>query len=213
MNKTMKSAIVAAATLMAAISSQAANITVTWDAFQSTGVALAGGGITPVPQGNTIQIGYFTIAPTIGSSSLANFVPWATSTINDGFDGFWSTSSTLDEAATATGVNGGQIYLVVQAPGSQLGIYSSSLSSWKFPTSASVPNFTSIDLQDLVTGAGTAGNALAGSAQIIFGSGVFFNAGDSSSYLKLGVVPEPSTALLVGAGLLGLVGLRRRSSK
>ncbi len=131
--------------------------------------------------------------------------------MNDGFAGYWSDSTTQDEAATATGVNAAQMYVVVTS-GSDLGIFSSSLLNWKFPKSTDFPNSTLIELEDLVTNPGTAGNALAASAQIIFGSGVFYN-GAGESFLKLATVPEPSTAMLVGAGLLGLVGLRRRSSK
>lgn len=217
MKKGIRHLVVGLLTVAATVGAYAGDITVTWNAFKFTGVALAGGGITPVPLGNTIQIGYFTIAPTLGSSSLVNFVPWATSTINDTFDGFWTQSNTADEAATATGVNGRQMYIVVTAPGSNLGIFSSTLPAWKFPTSADTIPSTSVDLDDLVTGPGTAGNALAASGVIIFGSGPFYSdeapagAGiEDLSYFKLGVIPEPSTYVLVGMGLLGAIGLMRR---
>ena len=210
MKKGLKYLFVGIVAVAVSIGARAGDIVVNWNAFQSTGVALSSPTITEVPLGSTIQIGYFTIAPTPGSASLANFVSWATDTINDGFPGYWLSSNTQDEAGTAGGVNGRQIYLVVTGPGNELGIFSSSLPSWKFPTSADLVPTTSIDVNNLVDNAGTAGNSLAASAQIIFGSGPVFNAGDGFSYLKLAVVPEPSTYLLVGMGLLGALAFRRR---
>lgn len=216
MNKGIKALVVVAAAIGISASSYAAAITVNWAAFAATGVSLEGAGISAVPTGDLVEIGYFTIAPTPGSSSLANFVPFGSTTTFGvgGFDGFWQGhASSADEVP----FSGQQIYIVAfnaatAGAATQEGIFTSSLGTWKFPSSTP-PATTGIELQDLVVNPTGPTPTLAGTASILFGSGPFTD-GAGSAYLKLQtIVPEPSTVALVGLGMLGMIGfIRRRRS-
>jgi len=226
MNKGIKQLIAVAAVAGLAASSYAGNITVNWSAFSNTGVALQGT-TTGVPGGDFMEIGYWTgSSPTVGSSSLSGFVPWVTGQMgqgNAGGPGFFSIASgPSPEQGTATGINTRQIYMVIfnaatQGAATQMGIFSDTASNWEFPLSSSLTPTTGIDIENLVNNPATAGNSLAAGAQVIYGGGPAFlasdpqNSGGPSSYMQLKVIPEPSTWVLVGTGLLGLLGLRRRS--
>jgi len=222
MNKGIKYLAVAAVAAGTTLSSYAGNITVNWSAFDVTGVALAGGTVG-VPGGDLIEIGTFSAPPTVGSPSLSGFTPWVTGLMgqgNSGGPGFFSISSGPSSAANTSQ---GEIYLVCfNAPtagaATQEGIFSSSTAAWTFPATNSLTPTTTIDIENLVNNPGTSANSLAGTAKLIFGGGPAFiasdpnNAGGPSSYMQLAaLVPEPSTYVLVGTGLLGLFGLRRRS--
>jgi PEP-CTERM motif len=166
--------------------------------------------------GDLVEVGMFSTAPTPGSSSLANFVVYGSTLTGTGLGaGIFS----FTKFASDVGFAHSNIWIVVfnNATGinaSQEGIYAESMASkpnWKFPATADVPNSTSVDLQDMFTD-GTSGT-LATGAQIIFGSvGVDPGGGIPNNIVKLALVPEPSTWMLVGTGLLGLLGLRRRRS-
>ncbi|HXI85219.1 MAG TPA: PEP-CTERM sorting domain-containing protein [Verrucomicrobiae bacterium] len=164
--------------------------------------------------GNLIEIGTFTVAPTIGSPSLANFVVYGSTLTQSGVSaGVFSFSKT----ASDTGFLHTQIYVVAfnNATGvgaTQEGIYfvnDSNASNWKFPATADFPNSTSFDMQDMFT----SGNAVTPSAgsTVVFGS-TQRDTVNGDNAVKLALVPEPSTWMLVGTGLLGLLGLRRRRS-
>jgi hypothetical protein len=187
------------------------NSEVDWFAAGFTYLTLQNG--TYVPTGCLLEIGKFTSAPVAGSPSLQNFVPFATGSMGQGLgvDGAWAIGSTAD----STGFVNQQIYLVAfNAPtagaATELGIFcvdDAVNSGWKFQSSAAPP--TTIELQDLVQNAGTPANSLSPGAQVIFGSGPFYDAAEGVSYLTLGV-PEPSTFALVGVSCLSAVGLMRR---
>jgi len=223
MNRGIKYLVMGLAATGLAMSSYATGNTVAnWSAGDVTGVALQGT-TNGIAAGSFIEIGVFTVAPTLGSASLANFVPFATST-SDGSggqpNGFWNTiTSSANDANYATL----QAYIVAfntptAGAATQEGIYSlgagnSASGSWVFKHGTDIPNFISPDIEQLLTGPGTAGNALVPQAQIVYGSGPVFDSVDSFSFLQLkSIVPEPSTYMLVGTGLLGLLGLRRRRS-
>ena len=162
--------------------------------------------------GDLVEIGAFSVAPTVGSPSLANFTVFATGLTSSG--GF-SVSKTLNPAGAFSHT---QVYLVVfnQANANIIGttqlaiadVNDASNTSWRFPADADVPSSTLIELDSLFNG--TTGN-LATGAQILFGG----HAQDPSgpyNMLETGLIPEPSTWVLVGTGLVGLLGLRRRRS-
>jgi len=225
MNKGIKFLVVAALAAGTAVSSYAAGNTVAnWSAGDITGLSLQGttNGIAP---GSLIEIGVFTVAPTVGSPSLAGFVPFAASITAVGTggqpNGFWNTIfSTNNDAAYATL----QAYIVAfNAPttnaATQEGIYTlgagnSASASWIFKHGTDIPNFISPDIEQLVSNPGAAVPTLGPGANIVYGSGPVDDSVDGYTFLQLKniVVPEPSTYMLVGTGLLGLLGLRRRRS-
>jgi hypothetical protein len=164
--------------------------------------------------GKLVEIGSFASAPTVGSPALTNFTVFGTTLTQSGASaGVFSFSKT----ASDTGFLHLQIYVVVfnNATGvgaTQEGIYlvdDTIKTNWKFPATADFPNSTSIDMQDLfVNGTGV---TLAPGASVVFGS-VERDAFNADNMVKLALVPEPSTWMLVGTGLMGLLGLRRRRS-
>ena len=180
--------------------SYGANITVNWGAVDVTGIALAGSGneygtVNGVPCGDLVEIGTFTNAPAVGSSSLSNFVVFGSSTVGNTFgcgyggDGFWSAATVGSEAGFAHA----QIYIVVAntttvAAASQVGIFYVSDSvnpNWRFPASTDSVTQTTIDIEDLLSNPGTPSTNLATGAQIIYGSGPVFDAPDAFSFLQL----------------------------
>ena len=194
----LKGLVVFGVAVMTAATVRAADITVGWTA-DNVGIALEDG--TAVPQGDLIQIGRFTTAPTVGSPDLSNFVVFDSSTMGAGFnvDGFFDVSSTEDEAGFANQ----QIYLVVfNAPlavnATQLGIYTWSTSNWFYPESTDIPNSTAVNTVEITSSAG-----------VIFGN-TTEGVPDGNSFLRLAVIPEPSTAVMVGLGSLLGAFLRRR---
>ncbi len=191
----------------------AAPITVDWGGTDYTGLALANG--TPLPTGDLVEIGSFSVAPVPGSYSLANFTVFATGLIGD-YDlpaGFWGTDASTADAA---GFAHQQIYLVAfnastPPAASTLGIFTSSESNWIFPASSDVPNSTFIDLENLVSNPDLNTSTLATNGTIITGNGLFHSTDfGGSTYLELGTIPEPSSLALAVAGLLGLISISLR---
>jgi len=165
--------------------------------------------------GDLVEIGTFTNgAPTVGSSSLSFFDVFGSILTADGaFSG--------NGAAVSAGVfSHAQIYLVVFNAATQgaatqeaiVDVSDASNSRWKFPADADVPNNTSISLDDLFATPGPSAT-LATGATVVYGTvGVDPGDGGPFSLLETKLIPEPSTYMLVGTGLLGLLGLRRRRS-
>jgi PEP-CTERM motif len=189
-----------------------ANITVGGGTSQNTFMADAS---LNYLSGDLIEIGTFATAPTNGSPSLAGFTVFA-STLTDtgGSAGVFSFSQT----ASDTGFSHDQIYVVAfnNATGinpSQEGIYyvnDANNAAWKFPATADVPNSTTIDMQDLFVSGSSV--SLKPGATIVFGGATVDNANADNALELATIVPEPSTWMLVGTGLIGLLGLRRRRS-
>jgi hypothetical protein len=208
MNGHLKHLIIGLAAIGTTLSSHAGNITMNWNAFDVTGVALPNG--TPVPSGNLIQIGMFSAAPTNGSPSLAGFNVFATGLVGEGGagNGRWMKSSIADEAGFA----GNRAYIVVfNAPtanaATALAILSTTLTTWTFPHSNDVQPFRNIDIESLIS-AGTAGtpfNTWSASAQPVYQAGYFYSAADQKTYIKLAFIPEPTTFVLVGFGFLAMI--------
>ena len=164
--------------------------------------------------GDRVELGTFSVAPTVGSPSLANFTVFATALTGTGIGvGSFSATGTIPSAGAFSHT---QIYLVVfnNASGvnpSQLAIADVNdaiNTAWRFPADADIPNSTTFELDSLFSG--TTGAAVA-AGQIIYGS-VGQDASGPYNLLKTQLVPEPSTWMLVGTGLIGLLGLRRRRS-
>ena len=209
MNKWIKYLMVGAVAAGVALSSYGAAITVNSSAAVNTFLTLADGTYIPTADPTVISIGTFASTPTDGSSSLAGFTAFATTTINNG-DGSWSTSSTADEGIFSHQ----QIDIVVQENTvNQLGIFYVNMANnttWKFPAGTDVQNFTTMDLQDLLANPNGVNTSLATGAHIVWGSSAV--TGDTFNQLRLAVVPEPSSIMLVAVGLLGMFGLMRRRS-
>ncbi|MGA2140221.1 MAG: PEP-CTERM sorting domain-containing protein [Verrucomicrobiia bacterium] len=215
MNKGIKYLVVGVLAAATAMSVRAANIEIDWSASDYTGFALQNG--TPVPDNAYASVGYFSTAPTAGSSDLSAYHAFASSTAVfntgsvSGYPGFIPEEiSSYDQGA----FGGQQLYFVITS-GTQEGIYTFSPTqnaNWKFPHAGDIPNSSSPDIEQLVDLPGTAGNVLNGNATVIYGSGPQYSAGSSYMLLQDTVVPEPSTWVLVGTGLLGLIGLARRRS-
>jgi len=225
MSKGIKYLVVGLAATGLALSVRAANITESWSANDVTGLSLAGG-TNGLPAGDLIEIGVFSVAPTVGSPSLANFTAFSASTtaVASGGDpnGFWPA---VVKTASDAGFASQQAYMVAfNAPtagaATQEGIYyltgvhlaPGAAGQWVFQSSADLNTEATPDIEDLIVSPGTAGATLAATAHIVFGGGPVFDSKDSYTFLQLQTVPEPSTYMLVGTGLLGLLGLRRRRS-
>jgi hypothetical protein len=165
--------------------------------------------------GDLVEIGSFASAPTVGSPSLAGFTVFGSTLTGTG-------ASAGVISAALTGPDGvwthNQIYLVTfnaatVGAATQEGIFDvgdASNSKWKFPATADTLNTTSIDVQDLFLAGGSA--SLATGAQVVFGGVGTDPSGPFSLAETATIVPEPSTWMLVGTGLIGLLGLRRRRS-
>jgi hypothetical protein len=162
----------------------------------------------------------------------SSFVEFANAKIGDGFGFAEHFQSLFDRPnSNAEGFANKQIYMWVFASAgasasstapqlfssaTQHGIFSvdptntsnAAANQWTIRDNSAVPNNVSIDITDLTNAAGT---ALAPGAQVLVGS---FNVGTSDltsvPNFGLAVIPEPSTALLAGLGLLGLATRRRR---
>jgi len=164
--------------------------------------------------GDLVEVGSFASAPTVGSSSLAGFTVFGS-----GLTGTGAGAGGI--GLSMTGPDGvwthNQIYLVVfnaatAGAATQEAIADvgdGSNSKWKFPATADTIPSTTIDVQDLFTAGG--GTALATGGQIIYGTAGTDASGPYSLLETKTLVPEPSTWMLVGTGLIGLLGLRRRS--
>ncbi len=223
MNKAVKYAIAGAAALTMSLSSYAV-ITVNWGSQDATPYTLADGS-TLVPQGDLIEVGYFSTTAGLTTlntavQNLANFTSYATGAVGDGFafDGF----AGEDNDVSGWGFQHQQIYLVAfnastAAAATQMGVWSVTFGSananqagWRFPSDSDIPNDTSVDMDDLTLAPGTADGALATGANIWLGTGTTADGNGGMDLAQL--VPEPSTYMLVGTGLIGLLAIRRRRS-
>jgi len=215
MSKGIKYLVVGLAATGLAMSAHAANITVNFGAGDVTGISLAGG-TTPLPVGDLIEVGAFLgTPPTVGSSSLANFVVFGTTLSGSGGNpgGFFAGATTASEA----GFGHSNLFIVAfnNATGvgyTQLGIWGQNSANWVFPKSTDIPSSTTVDMEQLVNNPGNSATFAATTVKV-FGRSPQQSADfGGSTYLPLQLVPEPSTWMLVGTGLIGLLGLRRRRS-
>jgi len=213
MNKGIKCLIVGLAATGLAVRAHAANITVNWGAGDITGISLANG--TPLPLGDLIEIGRFTGTPTVGNPSLANFTVFGTTLSGSGANppGYFAQVSTFDEG----GFGHSNIYVVAfnaatAGAATQEGIWTLAAANWVFPKASDTPNSTSFDFEELVNNPGNSASFKNTATKVYGGAPIQSTDFGASTYLPLQtIVPEPSTWLLVGTGLLGLLGLRRRS--
>jgi len=214
MNKGIKYLAVGLAATGLAMSAHAAPITVNWGAGDVTGISLAGG-TTPLPVGDLIEIGTFTVVPTTGSASLANFSVFGTTLSGSGGNpgGFFAQTTVADEAAFGHT----KIYIVAfnnstGVGATQEGIWTTTAANWIFPKNSDVINSTSLDFEELVNNPGNNATLKPTSNTYFGGSPQQSSDFGGSTYMPLQIVPEPSTWVLVGTGLVGLLGFRRRRS-
>lgn len=198
-----------------------ATVTVSWGTFGNSFISDSGGAATDATQlapGDLLEIGTFATAPGVVTlanvqSVLASFEVFGSGTINQGAGAF-----TLSSANTAGATFGGnQIYLVAynaatSGAASQAGIYFASdagVPAWKMPADGPTAN-TTIDVADIFGANSGVSATPSANGHIVYG-GTAFDSGGFSLLTTASIVPEPSTWMLVGTGLLGLLGLRRRS--
>jgi hypothetical protein len=210
MNKIQKVAVMLVAAAAVASTSQVYALTENWSAAVSRFLTLTGG-TTGVPSGDLIEIGLVSnpsgaAAATTGTQLASFMTVFATGLVGDnvGIDGAFSEAT----ASPGAGFFTGQIYLLAfnastAGAATQGGLFTNT--GWLFPASDGAAA-NSLDLGDagttavlgaLTSGTVTSPAGLAGS--------------DAGSLATFPVVPEPSTWVLVGTSLLGLLAFRRRS--
>ena len=194
-----------------------AQVVVTWQAATTNGIGTASG--TPLLTGSLVELGMFTVNDaTIQTNAnnygflSAHFVIFDSAAIGtgsgaEGIDGYWTRASPGNVSTDGIGVAGQRMYIwafdtVSGATATQYGIYTSSLSSWLFPSDSSVPNTSQIDLNEVTS-------ILVGG----FGTGTSSATGPSEPLYNLAAIaiPEPaSTAMIAALGALTLGLYRRR---
>lgn len=211
-----------------------------WTAGIDTGFADSTG--AALTQGNYVRLGYFTIsdsaiqalaAPTLSNVAAldASFVQFGLARVGDvyGVDGFFDapspSSTTFSYASNPTFDFTKQIYLwTLKATdnttlGSALGSVSEHAifyeplalnAQWQFPSS-DIATPKSVDIAQAKSSLG--GVYLAGSHQASNAALTTINGGTPSGAVQLQGVPEPSSALLIAAGMIGLISRRRRVSR
>lgn len=206
--------------------------TVVWGAAQNNGFSMTNG--SELPAGNLVRLGTFMnmsddeIRSAASDITFLNsrFIEAGNARIGDGLMGAPSNFSAVSNPNTGSGPNGlnitgAQIYLWAFASGdnssvaqsiataTQIGIFyldKAVDSRWAFPAQDPVPGSTSIDLSDLTDLPGT---SLVTGAHLVYGE---FPKGSSAAggAPNFGLIPEPSSVLLLAAGTLALAGRRRR---
>jgi len=206
MNKIQKVSVVLAAVALTASSAFA--MSENWSAQLSRFLTLQGG-TTGIASGDLVEIG--TVAsPGTASAALtpaqlaATMNVWATTTVGTGTAGVNGSFAAVT-ASPGAGFFSQQIYMLAfnastVGGATQMGMFTDT--SWVFPASDGA-SANSLDLGD--TGV-TAVKGQLSSGTVTSPSDIA--GGDAASLV---LVPEPSTWMLVGTGLLGLLGLRRRS--
>src|SRR5579862_1231836 len=155
------------------VSTSIALITVNFNALNFSYVTDSTGPVNYL-NGDLVEVGTFASAPTVGSSSLAGFAVFGSTLTSDG-------SFSKTQNGSDSGFASNQIYLVVfNAPtagaATELAIAYVNNSyihdppnEWIFPGSLSVPNTTSIELDNLFASPGASASLAAG-ASIIYGT-------------------------------------------
>ncbi len=201
--------VTAVALAVTALTGRTYATTVDWSAQEAAVVQLDN---SLVPGASLIQIGFFDISDatiqanqTDVSFLVSHFTVFDSAAVGDGFGGtagFWTTGS--GDIADAGNVFKDQAIAlwVFNAPtansATQHGIYKASNSSWIFPDDAAIVDSVTIDLiqvDNIVVGA--------------VGPILFPGQGDVKSF-QLAAIPEPTTAVLVGMSMLGVLAMRRR---
>jgi hypothetical protein len=210
-----------------AVSSSYASVTVSWATGNFTYLSDSGGAATDGSQlaaGDLLEIGTFAVAPvgvTLATvqATLASFEVFGSGTINNGIGAF-----NIVSANTAAPLfTGQQIYLVTYNASTKLlatqaGIFyadDTMVTSWKMPADSATAS-TIIDPFSLFGADDGVSATLGPAGHVVYGGTAFDGSGGpGASYTLLdtaSIVPEPSTWMLVGTGLIGLLGLRRRRS-
>jgi hypothetical protein len=204
-----------------------------FSAAQDNALSLSSGGI--VPQGNLARAGFFDIddatiiANNVNLSFLnSHFTEFGTARIGDGFagaNGIFQSSRLNRPNSDAEGFGNKQIYMWVFASTDNSSVPQSvstafehgifyvdmaNAGNWRFRLTGDVPNDTAIDLSDLTDAAGT---SLVPGAHVVVGTfpkGVSPNGSSPNFGL---VIPEPSTAVLLGLGFVSVLTRRQRQRK
>jgi len=214
MNKMRKILVIAVVVALTGSASRSYGMAENWSAINNTFLTLQGG-TNGLPSGCLIEIGILStnvLALQANQNSISfvdtYFNEWITTTIGTGTAGLAGTW-TVNSSAPGAGFFSQQIYLLAYNAAStngvtQIGLYTNP--SWVFPATdgAAAGGF---DLSDpgllaifgsLSTGTILTPGAIAG--------------GNAAQLHQIVAIPEPSTMLLVGVGLLGAMRLRRRRS-
>jgi hypothetical protein len=225
-------AVIAAAALC--VSTARVNaMTVAWgNASGATAITLNGGTVG-VPDGDIVELGIFKNGISDANISLlaspaaiqAAFNVWGTGFMGDN-TGSPTPVGAFGETTTSPGAglftsNAYMIVFNVTSVGgisgaSQWGVFkgpNTGANPWLFPASdgASPPTFNADDMTAASVLIGSYGAGTYSDSTLNGGTGWY---GDGANALELhsSVVPEPSTYVLVGMGLLGALRLRRRRS-
>lgn len=190
---------------------------VDWTAVDNTALTYEDG--TPAPSSTLIFIGEFLLDDAQVTANIAN---WLDADFRNANMRIFGSGVAATSAGNTPGLfqlqsdNDNPIFagkpiglLAVDVGAQQVGAYKSTLSSWVFPTDADTEGTTAIDIQQLITndaqalfliGAPGGGGGTTGD----FGGFIF------QSSVRMETIPEPTTAVLVGMSLLGVVAIRRR---
>ncbi len=182
-----------------------------------------------------VRIGLFDVDLTTVQANSADFsylkthfVELDTARIGDGVAGsagFVADSFTLDTKASSNALGGQLLYVwaykstdntsVTQSinTATHAALLTLNTSAWQLPVDPEfgLPASFTIDLSQLTTSGGTPLNA---QAKIIEGNFPTNSPSDSLNTTHFGLIaiPEPSSILLSGVGLVGILGRRRRTA-
>jgi hypothetical protein len=198
--------------------------TIALGADDTTYFGLANGNALPAP--DAVYMGEFTITDTQiaalmsgGTVSAANYATLVSDFVPLNGTGFQpiGTGTGGDAGSIGATFASGAIHLLVvntatTVGASQVGVFTGS-ALWAFPASMATGS-TSIDTDNALTApliGAYAASLDAASKGYTFDADSGNDLGNIAALELATVVPEPSTYLLVGTGLLGLLALRRRS--